>query len=152
MVLWAVLVTVNDSCSCVDVKSSLLCLMLDLNPCDTFSIRFLFLLLHGFKSNVRHIGPHLTSTEEHESHTVTRTGSQYNNKQRNNFLVKENLVGWRNTFFKEKELNGIVSGPCNGKRFVFLCWRQIQSVVSYAGLKSVWHVFYSLSFPFVTRI
>ena len=29
-----VLVTVNDSCSCVDVKSGLLCLTLDLNPCD----------------------------------------------------------------------------------------------------------------------
>ena len=57
-----------------------------------------FLLLHGFKSNVRHNRPDLTSTQEDESHTVTRTGSQYNIKQRNNFLGKRNVVSWRNTW------------------------------------------------------
>lgn len=33
-ILRAVLITVNDSCSCVDVKSGMLCLTLDLNPRD----------------------------------------------------------------------------------------------------------------------
>ena len=70
------------------------------------SIRFLFLLSHGFKSNVRHNRPHLASTQEHESHTVTKTGSQYNIKQNNNSLKKQNLLGQRNTFVTEKELNG----------------------------------------------
>ena len=65
-----------------------------------------FLLLHGFKSNVRHNRPDLTSTQEHESHTVTKTGSQYNIKQRNNFLGKEN-DGLTKHFCYEKELNGI---------------------------------------------
>ena len=80
------------------------------------SVRFLFLLLHGFKSNVRQNRPDLASTQEHESHTVTKTGSQYNIKQHNNFLGKQNLLGLRNTFVIDKELNGILSGPCDGRK------------------------------------
>ena len=80
------------------------------------SVRFLLLLSHGFKSNVRQNRPDLASTQEHESHTVTKTGSEYNIKQHNNFLGKQNLLGQRNTFVIEKELNGILSGPCDGRK------------------------------------
>ena len=80
------------------------------------SVRFLFLLLHGFKSNVRQNRPDLASTQEHESLTVTKTGSQYNIKQHDNFLGKQNLLGLRNTFVIDKELNGILSGPCDGRK------------------------------------
>ena len=80
------------------------------------SVRFLFLLSHGFKSNVRQNRPDLASTQEHESHTVTKTGSQYNIKQHNNSLKKQNLLGQRNTFVTEKELNGTKGGPCAGRK------------------------------------
>ena len=73
-------------------------------------------MLHGFKSNVRQNRLYLASTQEHESHTVTKTVSQYNFKQRNNFPGKQNLLGQRNTFVTEKELNGIVSSPCAGRK------------------------------------
>ena len=79
------------------------------------SVRFLFLLSHGFKSNVRQNRPDLASTQEHESHTVTKTGSQYNIKQHNS-LKKQNLLGQRNTFVTEKELNGTKGGPCAGRK------------------------------------
>ena len=103
---------------------------------------FYFHLSHGLKSNVRHKRPDLTSTQEREprtgyreSLTLTRNGSQYTIKQHNNLLAKRNLVGQRSTSVIEKEVNSIVSGPCYGKPFLFVCWRQIHSVVSYVGFK-----------------
>lgn len=103
---------------------------------------FYFHLSHGLKSNVRHKRPDLTSTQEREprtgyreSLTLTRNGSQYTIKQHNNLLAKRNLVGQRSTSVIEKKVNSIVSGPCYGKPFLLVCWRQIHSVVSYFGFK-----------------
>ena len=103
---------------------------------------FYFHLSHGLKSNVRHKRPDLTSTQEREpltgyreSLTWTRNDSQYTIKQHNNLLAKRNLVGQRSTSVIEKKVNSIVSGPCYGKPFLLVCWRQIHSVVSYFGFK-----------------
>lgn len=76
-----------------------------------------------------------TRTEYRETLTLTRNCSQYTIKQHNNLLAKRNLVGQQSTSVIEKEVNSIVSGPCYGKPFLFVCWRQIHSVVSYVGFK-----------------
>ena len=65
-----------------------------------------------YKTRSRAVTPFANS----ESHTVTKTVSQYNIKQHNNFLGKQNLLGQRNTSVIDKELNGILSGPCDGRK------------------------------------
>lgn len=82
---------------------------------------FLFLLSHGFKSNVRNNRPDLTSTQQHESCTVTRTALSTPLSKIITFSRKAELKGQRNISYGERAQWFIVSGPCHSERFVFLC-------------------------------